>query len=215
MTMPQSSEQLYPLASLSELDLLNVKADLVTYKGRRALRLIENEIDPESNKHSIAILTGSDFQDGVIETEVAGAPLSDAPEYARGFVGIAFRVQPMGTRFEYFFLRPANGRAADQLRRNHSTQYASHPDHPWFRLREESPGFYESYVDLVPGEWTKVKIVVSGIKAQLFVNGAEQPCLIVNDLKLGEARGGIALWIGGGTEAHFSEINVTNLNVQV
>jgi hypothetical protein len=206
-----ASDQIHQLASLSDLDLLNVQADLVTYKGRRAVRLIE--IDPESEEHSIAILSGSDFQDGVIETEVAGAPLPDAPEYARGFVGIAFRVQAQGARFEYFFLRPGNGRADDQLRRNHSTQYASHPDYPWFRLRDESPGVYESYVDLVPGEWTKVRIVVSGTKAQLFVNGAEQPCLIVNDLKHGESRGGIALWIGSGTEAHFSKVVVKNINV--
>src|SRR5688572_33379506 len=113
----------------------------------------------------------------------------------RGFVGIAFRVQKQGIGFECFYLRPTNGRADDQLRRNHATQYVSHPDYPWFRLREENPGVYESYTDLVPGEWTKVKIVVSGVQAQLYVNGAEQPCLIVNDLKLGHIEGLIALWI--------------------
>ena len=48
----------------------------------------------------------------------------------------------------------------------------SHPDHPWHRLRKESPGVYESYVDLVPGEWTRVKIVVTGATARLYVHGA-------------------------------------------
>ena len=43
----------------------------------------------------------------------------------------------------------------------------SHPDQPWHRLRKESPGVYESYVDLVPGEWTRVKIVVAGTTARL------------------------------------------------
>lgn len=95
------------------------------------------------------------------------------------------------------------------MRRNHSTQYISHPDYPWYKLREEHPGVYESYTDLVPGEWTKVRIIVSGTRAQLYVHGAEQPCLIVKDLKLGEKEGGIALWIGTGTEAYFSEILVT------
>lgn len=206
--MSKSSSQTYQLASLSDLELLNVKADLVTYRGRRAVRLIENYEEPDSEEHSIAIISGSDFKDGVIETEIAGAPLPDAPKDMRGFVGIAFRVHPKGARFECFYLRPTNGRADDQLRRNHSTQYVSHPEYPWFRLREETPGVYESYADLVPGEWTKVRIVVSGTKAQLYINGAEQPCLIVNDLKLGETRGGIALWIGAGTEAHFSSVIV-------
>src|SRR6202034_2934048 len=64
-----------------------------------------------------------------------------------------------------------------------------HPDlHPGL-LREEKPGVYESYVDIVAGAWTRIKIVVSGTKAQVYVNGADQPCLIVNDLKLGESHG--------------------------
>jgi len=67
---------------------------------------------------------------------------------------------------------------------------------------------YESYVDLEPGAWTKIKIAVSGTKAKLYVNGADQPTLIVNDLKLGESHGQIALWIGVDTEAYFSRITV-------
>jgi hypothetical protein len=80
----------------------------------------------------------------------------------------------------------------------------SHPDFPWFRLREEAPGVYESYVDLVLGAWTPIKIVVGGSRAALYVSRATQPCLIVNDLKLGNVVGQIALWIGGGTLAYFS-----------
>ena len=195
------------LDALSDLELHHVNAELVTYRGRHAVRLVEQE-EPSTDAQSIAILSGSDFKDGAIETEIAGAPRKDAPQDARGFVGIAFRVHPHGSRFECFYLRPTNGRANDQLRRNHSTQYVSHPEYPWFRLREEKSGAYESYTDLVPGAWTPIRIVVSGIRAQLHVNGAEQPCLVVNDLKLGETRGQIALWIGGGTEAYFSKVVV-------
>jgi hypothetical protein len=194
----------FPLATLAELELQSVEAEIVIYRDRQAVRLVEQE----EATATIAILSGSDFKDGVIEAEIAGAPRRDAPQDMRGFVGIAFRVQPDGSRFECFFLRPTNGRADDQLRRNHSTQYISQPEYPWYRLREESPGMYESYTDLVPGAWTPVRIVVSGTRAQLHVNGAEQPCLIVNDLKLGETQGQIALWIGAGTEAYFSNIVV-------
>jgi hypothetical protein len=193
------------LSSLSEVELRHVEAELVTYRGRRAVRLVEQE-EPTSHAHAIAILSGSEFKDGVIEAEIAGAPRKDASQQMRGFVGMAFRVQPHGSRFECFFLRPTNGRADDQLRRNHSTQYISHPDFPWYRLRKETPGVYESYADIVPGAWTPIKIVVSGVKARLHVNGAEQPCLVVNDLKLGETEGRIALWIGAGTEAYFSTV---------
>jgi hypothetical protein len=82
------------------------------------------------------------------------------------------------------------------------------PDFSWQRLREESPGLYESYVDLQPGVWTKMRIVVSGTEARLYVNGATQPCLLVNDLKLGATHGQIALWAYGGTDAYFSNLKV-------
>ena len=198
--------QVVRLDSIETLDLHNVSAQVVTYDGRRAVRLVERTAEGET----LAIVKGSDFGDGVIEAEIAGAPASGAAEAARGFVGIAFHVQDDVKRYEAFYLRPTNGRADDQLRRNHSTQYIAHPDYPWHRLRKEMPGVYESYVDLVPGEWTKVRIVVSGKKAQLYVNGASQPCLIVNDLKMAGSRGRIALWIGQGTEAHFSNVTISS-----
>ena len=59
-----------------------------------------------------------------------------------------------------FLLRPTNGRAEDQPRRNHSTQYVSEPDFPWQRLRQENPGVYETYTDLQPGVWTKINRAV-------------------------------------------------------
>jgi len=197
------------LDSFSNLELINVSTKLVKYGGHSALKLLESDVT--TDEHSIAILPNSDFEDGVIETEIVGSPRVDAPEGMRGFVGIAFRVQPHASQFECFYLRPTNGRADDQLRRNHATQYISHPDFPWYKLREENPGVYESYTDLLPGEWTRIKIVVTGVRAQLYVNGAGQPCLIVNDLKLGKAKGQIGLWIGAGTEAYFSEISVAPL----
>jgi hypothetical protein len=206
--MVKLSTRTFPLDSLAGLELQHVEAQLVTYRGRHAVRLVEAG-EPASGDPALAILSGSDFKDGVIEADIAGAPREDAPQDMRGFVGLAFRVQPGGSRFECFFLRPTNGRAADQLRRNHSTQYISHPDFPWYRLREETPGVYESYTDLVSAAWTPVRILVSGIQAQLYVNQAQQPCLVVNDLKLGQTHGQVALWIGAGTEACFSNVKIT------
>jgi hypothetical protein len=149
------------------------------------------------------------FHNGTIEIEVAGKPRAGAPADARGFVGIAFRVAADPSKYECFYIRPTNGRAEDQLRRNHSTQYISMPDYPWFKLRKESPGQYESYVDVVPGEWTKIKVEVDGVKARLYVNDAPQPVLIVNDLKLGDSKGAVALWIGLGTEGYFTKLRIS------
>jgi hypothetical protein len=124
-------------------------------------------------------------------------------------VGLAFRLQKDMKTYDAFYLRPTNGRAEDQERRNHATQYIAHPEWPWFRLRKETPGRYESYVDLVPGVWTKIRIEVDGSKARLFVHGQEQATLIVDDVKSGaQGKGALALWIGPGTTAHFRNLRV-------
>jgi len=210
------------LDSLDGLDILamgtqgpesaKIKSDVGTYRGRRAVHLLNIDIhNPQSTPsggESLAIVKGSDFKDGTIEVELVGMPREGAPEATRGFIGVAFRVQGRGAKYEAFYLRFTNGRAEDQFRRNHTAQYISEPEFPWYRLRQESPGTYESYVDVEEKAWTKVKIVVSGTKARLYVSAAQQPCLIVNDLKLGESRGQVALWNGSDTEAYFSNLRI-------
>ena len=189
--------------------LHKVIAERVTYEGRPALRLTDASTAPADIDDQMVILPGTRFRDGEITLELAGDVAPGAPPEARGFVGVAFRVQGKARRFEAFYLRPANGRAEDQVRRNHAAQYISHPDFPWHRLRAEFPEKYESYVDLLPGQWTRVRIVVEGGTARLFVHGAEQPTLVVNDLKLGSSEGAIGLWIGPGTVAHFADLHVS------
>jgi hypothetical protein len=209
-----------PLTSMDGLEVqgisdsgggpVKIQAEVASYRGRSAVKVV-NDDGPggtTTGGQILAIVKNSDFKDGTIEAEAAGFPRKGAKPSTRGFIGIGFRVQDHGSKFEAFYLRMTNGRADDQLQRNHSAQYVSHPDFPWQRLRQENPGVYESYVDLKAGAWTRIKIVVSGTKAQLYVNGAEHPCLIVNDLKLGEAHGQVALWTGSDTEAYFSNLTI-------
>jgi hypothetical protein len=191
-------------------DPVKIQVNIARYRGRRAVRIV-NDDGPAggvSGGQVLAIVKKSVFKDGAIEAELAGFPRPGAKPGTRGFVGIGFRVQDHGSRYEAFYLRMTNGRANDQLQRNHSAQYVSHPDFPWNRLREKNPGAYESYVDLDAGAWTRIKIVVGGTKAQLYVNGAEQPCLVVNDLKLGDSHGQVALWTGSDTEAYFANLKI-------
>jgi hypothetical protein len=196
--------------TVDKLELRNVRAEPVEYQGKKAVHLTQTP--GAQGEETLAIVAGSQFRDGTIELEVAGAPAAGAFGGARGFIGVAFRTQPAASKFELLYLRPTNGRAEDQLRRNHSTQYVSVPEWPWQRSRQEAPGLYESYVDLEPGVWTKVRIVVNGTKARLYVHGAEQPCLIVNDLKLGPATGAIGLWVGPGTDGYFAGLKFTPQN---
>jgi hypothetical protein len=192
---------------MRELELYNVKADIVRYRGHAAVQLLDTG-PPDSEEAGLAIVRGRSFGDGTIEVTLSGDTAPDAPPQMRGFVGIAFRLTDP-SHFECFYLRPKNGRSQDQLQRNHSTQYISIPGFPWYRLRSETPGKYESYVDLVPGRWAKLRIKVSGKTAALYIDGAAQPALIVSDLKQPSSRGGIALWVGRGTIARFADLKIT------
>lgn len=190
--------------TVEQLTPHQVKVEAATYRGKTAVRVVED--GTVANGEAYAIVKGADFHNGEIEVEVAGMPAKGAGEGARGFVGVAFRVK--NGKFEYIYLRPTNGRADDQVRRNHSTQYGQHPDYDFARLRKESPEKYESYVDLEPGVWTRVRIAVQGATAKLYVHGAAQPALVVNDLKLGDSSGAVAMWIGPGTEGYFTGLQV-------
>ena len=197
-----------PLAaqSVDRLAGKNVSIAQTTFKGRSAIQVLA--APDAANAASYAVVKDASFRDGTIEVDLAGQPAAGAGGGARGFIGIAFRLQADG-RYEYIYLRPTNGRADDQVRRNHSTQYSSHPDFDFARSRKEAPEKYESYVDLEPGVWTRFKIEVQGRTARLYVHGAEQPCLIVNDLKLEPGAGGVALWVGPGTEGYFSNLKIS------
>jgi hypothetical protein len=195
--------------ALNKLELHNVKAEPVTYLGHRALRVTDTGPQTLDDAGRLAVVPGSSFQDGTIGVNLSGDTAPDAPPNLRGFVGIAFRVTADWSHFECFYLRPKNGRAEDQLQRNHSVQYISIPGFGWQKLRSDTPGMYESYADLIPGQWTAMKIQVAGSRARLYVNGAVQPALIVNDLKQSSVNGAIALWIGPGSIAHFADLKVT------
>jgi hypothetical protein len=219
----EPARKVIPLTSVAGLTPHNAKVEPATHRELAGVRVtipdhIQNMSVEERQRLSsqgkaieqLALIDGLEFGDGAIEAEISGEAQTSVFEGARGFVGIAFRVQKDLRSYDAFYLRPMNGRANDQVRRNHSAQYISHPEWPWFRLRKEFPEKYESYVDLVPGEWTKIRIEVHGDQARLFVHGAAQPTLIVNDLKTGkDTRGGIALWVDIGTVAHFRNLVVT------
>jgi hypothetical protein len=211
-----SAAQTFELDSTKGLQPHDVTVEAVTYYGRKGVRVMPAapaDAELTAPKHGegggIVVLPGTSFHNGTIEVDLAGKPRAGAPSDARGFVGVAFRVAADPSKYECVYIRPTNGRADDQVRRNHSTQYISMPEYEWSRLRREAPGQYESYADLVPGEWTKIKIEVSGVTARLYVNDAPQLVLIVNDLKHGDSEGAVALWIGLGTEAYFANLRIS------
>jgi hypothetical protein len=196
------------LATTRGLTPIEATVDAVTYRGVRGVRVMPIARG-DSTFGALVVIDSLDFTSGTIELAVAGTVATGADTSMRGFAGVTFHTADDGARFEDFFLRATNGRAEDQLRRNHTLQYQSRPDHPWFALRKATPGRYEAYADVEAGAWTRLRLVVDGRRASLFVNGARQPALIVNDLALGETHGRIGLWVGPGTVAYFSRLVVS------
>jgi hypothetical protein len=196
--------QTFPLRDTAGLITRNVKAEAVEYQGRQAIRLTK-----EGFNDGFAVLPGTDFQDGVIEADIALKLTTPKGVRNPGFVGIAFRARPDASHYELFYLRPGNSGVEDQAMRNHAVQYVAAPGFDWYKLRREWPWVYESHADLAFETWTKVKIAVAGRAAKLYLNGSEKPILVVDGLKGEDLRGAVALWGYANEEAYFSNVRIT------
>ena len=200
-----------PLNPTTRIELVNTRVEWADHAGRASLHLTPLAgHEQDTDQEMVAVLTDTDLGDGVIEVDVSGARRAgygaDNVSAHKGHIGISFHVR--GDSAERFYVRPENAVLDDQLFRNRSVQYESDPNFPWNRLRQEAPGSYESYAPMEPGKWTRLRIEIAGTQARLYVNGASQPALIVNDLKTGAGRGRIALWTRISTDAYFSNLRV-------
>lgn len=198
-------------AEIATLRPVNTFVTTDKIEGKETVRVTKDPKVTAVDEATFGRLVGSDFKNGTIEVKVLSKLLADAPDFARGFIGVAFRIDEGNSKFECIYIRPTNGRAENQLQRNRATQYFSYPDFKFDRLRKESPGQYESYADMGLNEWIHIKIEVKAEKAKLYLNGSEQPVLVVNDLKHGaDISGGIGLWVDVGTEGYFTDLRVEN-----
>ncbi|AMC94537.1 hypothetical protein AOC36_11305 [Erysipelothrix larvae] len=190
---------------------INTEITTEMLEGEQAICVLKGEHIIEYDEPTYAKLLNCDFHNGIIKVKVLSRILQDAPELARGFIGLAFRINEDDTQFESIYIRPTNGRCELQKRRNCSTQYFSYPNHKYNQLRIEAPGEYESYADMGLDEWIDFKIEVIDTRAKLYLHNSKYPVLIVNDLKLGaHQKGSIGLWVDVGTQGFFKDLRITH-----
>ncbi len=195
--------------SKENLEANQVHLSFVKIEGKDIVKVDADTTIKGTDEATIVKIKGTDFKNGTIEVKVLSRLQKNAPPSSRGFIGMAFRIGEKNEKFESIYIRPTNGRADDQIRRNHSIQYFAFPDYRFDKLRKTEPEKYESYADMALNEWITLRIEVEGQKAKLFVNNAKQPSLIVNDLKLGaDNSGSIGLWVGNWTEGYFKDLKV-------
>ncbi len=197
----------------NRLQQIGVSMSFETIGGKKVVRVVKSPEVIKVDEPTYAKINDLNFGNGTIELKVMGKLLPNAPDSARAFIGIAFRINADNTKFESIYIRPTNGIASNQLRRNRAVQYFSYPNFKFSDSRKTDPGVYETYADIAPNEWIKLKYVIHGAKAELFINDSKNPNLIVNDMKMGpDASGSIGLWVDIGTEGFFKDLVITKEN---
>ena len=189
-----------------------VHADIVTFDGAECVRVVKHEAKRNDyDENTYAKILGTDFHNGTIEVKVYSRLLPDAPDLARGFIGLAFRISEDDSRFESWYIRPTNGpRMTDNpVRLSHGTQYFSYPTYTFEYFRAHGITKYDSPADIALNEWITLKAEIRDARGVFYVNDMETPVLTVDDMIHGpDARGAVGLFVDIGTEGFFKDLNI-------
>lgn len=141
------------------------------------------------------------FTNGTIEVDIKGKDVR-----GRSFVGIAFHGLNDST-YDVVYFRPFNFKSPE--RGTHAVQYVSHPEYPWYRLRAEHPETYEKPVSPVPDptDWFHAKIIVDHPNVKVYVDDAEKPSLVVDQLN-NRKEGWLGFWVGYGSDGSFRNLKI-------
>lgn len=196
--------------------LNSVTAESVSVAGRQALRIELTAAAAASGVPGIDyidqptfVLIPADFENGTVEVDVLSRLSANAPDYARAFAGLAYRITESLDSFESVYIRPLNGAKVDppRPRIDRAVQYFAYPEWKYERLREEYPdGRYESGADIGPDEWIRLRIEVKDRSLRVMVDGTQ--ILDLTETKAQPARGSVGLFVDVGTVAFFSNLSV-------
>jgi hypothetical protein len=151
-----------------------------------------------------------EFLHGRIEVDIRSRLTADAPELARGFAGLAYRIADDCSRFESVYVRPLNGRKVNPPapRADRAIQYFAYPEWPFDRIRDEfPPERFEAGADIGPDEWITLAIDVRHDRVRVTINGSEQ--LLISETLADPAPGRVGLFVDIGTDALFSNLVVS------
>ncbi|MCO4239523.1 family 16 glycoside hydrolase [Pseudarthrobacter raffinosi] len=195
--------------------LNSVTAESVSVAGRQALR-IELTDAAASGVPGIDyidqptfVLIPADFENGTVEVDVLSRLSANAPDFARAFAGLAYRITDSLDSFEAVYIRPLNGAKVDPPgpRIDRAVQYFAYPEWKYERLREEYPdGRYESGADIGPDEWIRLRIEVQDRSLRVMIDGTK--ILDLTETKAQPASGSVGLFVDIGTVAFFSNLSV-------
>lgn len=192
---------------------VNTEVENVIVNDEKVLRVIKKEKIEQPDENTYAKIHFP-FYNGMIEVKMLSRLLKNAPTYARGFIGIAYRINDDDTGFESFYVRPTNGRNChDSIRKEHGCQYFSYPNYTFQYFRDHHMTQYEAPVDIDLNEWIDLKAIICNKKAVFFVN--DQRVLEVDPMlqNVGQ-KGSIGLFVDIGTEAFFKDLVVNEMTFE-
>lgn len=176
------------VAAAGSADVVDFTSPRWTMQGARVVEHLGRQ-----SLAGTAYLGDVDFADGVIEVDVAADGRTSYP-------GLVFRMQSL-EECERFYIRPHRLEAyADGL------QYT-----PVFNGNAgwqlySGPG-YTAGVAFPTDQWVRVRLVVEGAQAAVFIGEAAEPALIINRLERGLTSGAIGLMGPGDGSAFFSNFS--------
>jgi hypothetical protein len=166
---------------LTDLETLSVhasQADVVTWEGRRALKLVDG----------LALVPGLEVPDASIEVSIG----AEGPAYP----GVAFRAQDQ-VNYELVYAVPHCSGLWD------AAQYdpVFHGSNTWQLYHGPS---YQSEATVPTGEWFRLRVDVEGGRACFTVG--DQPPLLVGRLARGQREGLLGVWTF--RPAYFTDLRV-------
>ncbi|MCR5795547.1 MAG: hypothetical protein K6G61_09445 [Solobacterium sp.] len=196
-------------SDISEFEMIHADAQNYRLDNEDTVRAVKKDKIMQFDENTIVRLKDCDFHNGVIKVKMLSRLLPDAPDFARGFIGIVYRVNENNSEFESFYIRPTNGMTDDPVRKAHGCQYFSYPGYTFAYFREFGITKYEAPIRNKLDEWVQLKAVIKDKTAAFYLNDEEEPVLTVTDMKHGkDARGSVGFFCEIGTEAFFKDLEI-------
>ena len=198
-----------PETDIRNFEAVHTEMENAAVNGENAIRVVKKDKIMQFDENTVVRLKDVNFHNGIIRVKMLARLLPDAPDFARGFIGIVYRVSGDNSEFESFYIRPTNGMTDDPIRKAHGCQYFSYPGYTFAYFREFGITEYEAPIHNGLDEWVSLKAVIEDDRADFYLNDEEEPVLHVSGMKHGkDARGAVGFFSEIGTEAFFRDLEI-------
>ncbi len=193
----------------SELMPVHTTLQQEVLNGETVIRVTKKDKIMQFDENTLVKVKDLDFHNGTIRVKMLSRLLPDAPDFARGFIGIVFRVNEADSEFESFYIRPTNAMTDDPVRKAHGCQYFSYPGYTFAYFREFGITEFEAPIHNGLDEWVQLTAVIRDAEARFYLNDEKDPVLTVRNMKHGQdARGSVGFFSEIGTEAFFKDLEI-------